>query len=1515
MMKKLYISFLAVSIFTGLAAQSYTQSFNEVFQNVDLSHTSTGILYERVLPVSNLYNFIMNRPHPFDTCDYWQFVLAYEELYRAGAQNIFLSDSVEEMLQHLPNDGETVVIGILHMKFNTFDTAAVRQRLYYDSDSVLWENTSVNVSLFQENNVFMAAPLVEQVFSRTVRFVVDGNYSFDNTTNPITMLKIDFDDGSGEKTITNNTPISVVYLSEGIKNLRITSSFLDGTTVVTYSKIDIKNNIRGGSGTSSHPYTEDLSIEGEILPQYPYTDTDNFVTSQGEMRIYFANADMILRKPVLIVDGFDPLNNRRFDTCYAKGEKSLWDKLGDGLNGNDNVGELLLSLGYDVVMLDFPEGGTYIEQNAMVCIKAINTINERLQQSGSEEQIVVVGPSMGGQITRYALAYMEQHPNANTNYGKHNCRLWISFDSPHQGANISIGVQKMVENYRIILRNLWEKTLCCKAAKQMLIYHKKDGADEYFNTYYQQMAEMGYSNSSRKIAISNGSLNNISNGIASYEALILDAIFPYFIDVNIRNMSHQGSCNVYEIIRRICFIPIRSSWSFSNNGNKGSLDVAPGCKYYTFDILTNKMLAFQVLGLLQVVFNQHAHCFMPTTSVLDINVPIPYAMDVSNIDLVAEGIIPFDSYWGPLNKNMEHITFDYDLVDYLLNEIETYIVGQREIQLCTRPSYTMHLPQSTTATVTWYGSDNIQIVPTNNPNVVNVIPLYEGDAWICADVSTLGHKKNLAHYPIHISSNSSFTPTVSGTTIQGQSMLVDDTRYLASDTFCVENGKTLTVTGTLYCAAGTRIIVRPGGKLIVDGGTLTSACAGEMWQGIEVVGDRTKHQTAANQGTVILRNGATIENAHCAIRTGLEGNEWLTAGGIVQCSNSTFTNNRRAVSFYSYADTLASGNIGDNKSWFKDCTFTLNDTNLFLSQGLEFLNHVTLWDVKGVSFEGCTFENSTTGNIPDRKHAIYALGAGIKIRTLCDRSLDGCSCYGTADTSLFTGFSTAIEANTAGDPYAVTIDEAKFVNNATGVKINSSNYATVTRCVFDLSQEPYPTRGNVGLRLDHTTGYLVEGNAFRAAANATAQAPMGVYVVKSMNLNNNIYRNSFRNLNRGITVSDTNGLSRTGLCFTCDTFENCAYGIYVNSNGFIAGNQGSLAKGADNKFTGTQTSSLYNSGSLQVNYYHSGNSSFILYNPTGVYVESNLSNANPCNSTLCDPVGPVNPVTNFAGLDVAVGTSDPSGATDGQGGGSGTSASQEDAALQAALGNYYAAVRRIMADSVENLQELAAWHAAAGIYADPYSLTETASALGSSATAVSSMAATLTAGSTGASLPASEISQPEMDNYAAFRALAASLRPSSNNPAVNWPAATPAQIDELQRIAEANTGRSSAMARGVLCFFFDICYEEAVEGETRGHLVETFHGTSLQDGAPGGLLVYPNPTDGTVTVEATGDSPIRNVTVLDMSGRVLDGVTHTPVSENSFICTLDLRHLDSGLYLIWALTTDGKTVSGKVVKN
>ena len=259
-----------------------------------------------------------------------------------------------------------------------------------------------------------------------------------------------------------------------------------------------------------------------------------------------------------------------------------------------------------------------------------------------------------------------------------------------------MGAQALIDYFRNKLKKgnnasvLWNNTLCCIAAQQMLIYHKKNGAGSYNHTYYQSLDNIGYPTNMRNIAVSNWSLNGTPNGVAyqiALEMVIASHILGYTMDIRVRNMVNQGSGQVFSATHWITFIPIHITWTFQNDENRGSLDVAPGCKYYTFDkVVSSFSDTLIALRIINIPINQHSHCFMPITSVLDINEPMLYATDVSNRDLVAEGKVPFDSYWGPLNKNMEHITFDYDLVDYLLNEIETYIQGPREVRQCTHPS-------------------------------------------------------------------------------------------------------------------------------------------------------------------------------------------------------------------------------------------------------------------------------------------------------------------------------------------------------------------------------------------------------------------------------------------------------------------------------------------------------------------------------------------------------------------------------------------------------------------------------------------------------------------------------------------------------------------------------------------------------------------------------------------------------------------------------------------------------------
>ncbi|HQC60332.1 MAG TPA: hypothetical protein PK701_06335, partial [Bacteroidales bacterium] len=73
----------------------------------------------------------------------------------------------------------------------------------------------------------------------------------------------------------------------------------------------------------------------------------------------------------------------------------------------------------------------------------------------------------------------------------------------------------------------------------------------------------------------------------------------------------------------------------------------------------------------------------------------------------------------------------------------------------------------------------------------------------------------------------------------------------------IKQGVTLTITCKVLMPDQAKIIIEPGAKLILDGGTLTNAC-GTMWQGIEVWGNRDLSQyPQSNQGVVELKNGAT----------------------------------------------------------------------------------------------------------------------------------------------------------------------------------------------------------------------------------------------------------------------------------------------------------------------------------------------------------------------------------------------------------------------------------------------------------------------------------------------------------------------------------------------------------------------------------------------------------------------------------------------------------------------------------
>ena len=126
-----------------------------------------------------------------------------------------------------------------------------------------------------------------------------------------------------------------------------------------------------------------------------------------------------------------------------------------------------------------------------------------------------------------------------------------------------------------------------------------------------------------------------------------------------------------------------------------------------------------------------------------------------------------------------------------------------------------------------------------------------------------------------------------------------------------------------------------------------------------------------------------------------------------------------------------------------------------------------------------------------------------------------------------------MEVLTSGSPYPVTIDFVHFSNNVTGVRINGNNFATVTRCDFDLQNAPTTSNYRYGLYLDGCSGYKVEENFFHRLSQSH-NSNLGVRVHNSGTAANTIYRNTFDRMNYGIYVSGTN----SGLQMLCNDFNN-----------------------------------------------------------------------------------------------------------------------------------------------------------------------------------------------------------------------------------------------------------------------------------------------------------------------------------------------------------------------------------------
>ena len=453
-------------------------------------------------------------------------------------------------------------------------------------------------------------------------------------------------------------------------------------------------------------------------------------------------------------------------------------------------------------------------------------------------------------------------------------------------------------------------------------------------------------------------------------------------------------------------------------------------------------------------------------------------------------------------------------------------------------------------------------------------------------------------------------------------------KYLDHDVV-VENGGVLTVKNTMYMGESTKIIVKPGGRLILDYRAVLTGLCGNMWSGIEVWGNNAADQYPDEnghyaQGYVELKNGAVIENAECALEL-WRPNHWSTTGGIVHANNATFRNCAMAVHALHYTNfDPANGKTTFYNSRFRNCTFTIDENYLGTTT---FFKHIDLDNVNGINFTACHFRaDRSMEGVSAYCAGIAAYQAGFSATAYCDHGNGNTAMNPCPEENLkgcsFTGFHRGIHASNDGsNAYAFTVRNASFRDNTCGLYALNTGFATILSCDFAIGGG---TDCAYGILADHATGFCIEENTFRPYGQGNGER-YGIMVRDSHGAND-IYRNTFNGLTCGNVATGTNTTAAsnqqarmrgTGLTYTCNDNTDNQIDFCVPDEGSgptgIQQQQGSASLPAGNTFSGSQWH-FHNSGDLALIYHYYVNSNEQTPNEGLLHrvTLNSTNNANPC---------------------------------------------------------------------------------------------------------------------------------------------------------------------------------------------------------------------------------------------------------------------------------------------------------------
>ncbi|MEV5956430.1 hypothetical protein AB0M11_22110 [Streptomyces sp. NPDC051987] len=231
----------------------------------------------------------------------------------------------------------------------------------------------------------------------------------------------------------------------------------------------------------------------------------------GRARLYYGAGPRGMVRPVVLADGFG-LGPTDFDR--------LWHDLE---NGPFPFVSELRRCGRTLVLVGFADRGASVLRNAETMTAAV--LRTTAEQLGGA-RLLVGGFGTGGMVARYAMAWME------TRRLDHRAGVYLSFDSPHRGAWLPIGLQALAHHVAPYDDTLLRQ-ISSPAARQLLWRHLDSAGgtpqeSPLRTAFRQRLHDVGdWPRIPRVLAVSSGRGDGTGNGVRA-GAKILSCAGPLF---------------------------------------------------------------------------------------------------------------------------------------------------------------------------------------------------------------------------------------------------------------------------------------------------------------------------------------------------------------------------------------------------------------------------------------------------------------------------------------------------------------------------------------------------------------------------------------------------------------------------------------------------------------------------------------------------------------------------------------------------------------------------------------------------------------------------------------------------------------------------------------------------------------------------------------------------------------------------------------------------------------------------